>query len=118
MTMHLTDQELRHFRQRLISADEALLLDQHLATCADCAQRLSETPPLQEIVGWLQADLAEVESEPCSFFSFAQKSDYVNGLLSLSELNLAQMHLEQCAECCLDLAELQAVRASLAPTRD
>lgn len=100
-----------------MSADELLVTDRHLSTCAACAQRLAAAPQLRDTVVRLQSELAAVESEPCAYFSFAQKADYVNRQLSAPEMARAKMHLEQCAECCLALAELQAVRASLVPGR-
>ncbi len=98
-----------------MSADELLMADRHLSSCAVCAQRLAAAPQLHDTVGRLQSELAVAESAPCAYFSFAQQADYVNGQLGAPEMARARMHLEQCAECCLALAELQAVRASLVP---
>jgi hypothetical protein len=113
--MHLREQELLRFQQRQMSADELLLTDRHLSTCNDCAQRLVELPALAGAVLRIQRELAQAEAEPCAYFSDEQKEDYLNGRFCASEMPLAKMHLEHCAECCLAVAELQALKESLTP---
>lgn len=113
--MHITEKERLRFQQRLMAADELLLTDRHLSTCADCGQHLVDASVLQRTVGRLRSELALAEGEPCTYFSFEQRAGYVNGQLSAAEMALAKSHLEQCAECCLAFAELQAVRLKLTP---
>lgn len=113
--MHLKEQELLRFQQRLMAAEELLLTDRHLSTCTACAQRLAALAALSGVVVGIQRELAQAEGEPCAYFSYEQKADYVNGQLGASEMALAKMHLAHCGECCLALAELQAVQQSLTP---
>lgn len=117
MTTHLTEQDLRRFQQRLIPAEELLVTDRHLSTCGDCAHRLADAPMLHSTVVRLQRELALAENEACSYFSYEQRADYVNGQLSAPEKDLVKMHLEHCAECCLALAEMQKIRGQLVPQR-
>lgn len=115
MTMHLGKQELLRFQQRTMAADELLLADRHLSSCTACAQSLAALVELPGAVARVRRELAQAEGEPCAYFSYEQKADYVNGDLGASELALAKMHLAQCGECCLALAELQTVQQSLRP---
>ena len=116
MTMHFSKQELLRFQQRLMAADELLLADRHLSSCTACAQHLASLAGLPGAVAHIQRELAQAEGEPCAFFSYEQKADYVNEHLSTAEMALAKMHLAQCGECCLALAELRAVQQTLTPT--
>lgn len=111
----MNEQVLLRFQQRVIPADELLLADRHLSTCADCAQRLAALTELSGTVKGIQLELAQAESESCSYFTFEQKTEYVNDKLSTADMALARQHLEHCSECCLAIAELQAVRQSLRP---
>jgi hypothetical protein len=115
VTTHLREQELLRFQRQLMAADELLLTDRHLSACTDCAQGLAALAELPGAVTRIQRELAQAEGEPCAYFSYEQKADYVNGHLGASELALAKVHLAQCGECCLGLAELQAVQQSLTP---
>jgi anti-sigma factor RsiW len=118
---HLSNQDLQSFRQGTMAATALLEADQHLAVCAECAQRLAgglRLPQLANTLARLQTELAEAESEACDYFSFEQKAAYVNGELSAADRSFANLHLEICPECHLEIEELRALRASLPLQRE
>lgn len=124
---HLSNQDIQNFRQGTMAATALLEADRHLSACAECAQRLAGgahlpylpyLPYLEDTLACLQADLAEAEGQACAYFSFEQKAAYVNQELSTAERSFADLHLEVCPECHLEIEELSALRASLPLQRE
>ncbi len=70
MSEHFSAQQLENYRQRRMKPDEVLALDDHLAVCDECLQRLREMIPTHAAFLSLQASLqtadAMVESQSFS----------------------------------------------------
>ncbi len=80
MSSHLTDNQVEAFCQRTLAAAELLCVDDHLATCDSCRQRLAQAEFPQHL-------------------SFEQSADFVDGRLAGEALQLASEHLASCGLC-------------------
>jgi hypothetical protein len=107
---HLTTEEIRRYEQRTLSPGELIRLTDHLAACADCRGRVSEShaePPARRIqhalLGWGEDAGAHSDEDDLAA--------HVDGALEPARAGLVAEHLDVCASCAADVQHLQALRA-------
>ena len=88
MSPHLTENQVEAFCQRTLPAAELLRLDDHLAKCDSCRQRLAQAEFQQHL-------------------SFEQTADFVDGRLAGENLQMASEHLASCHLCREAVDDLQ-----------
>ncbi|MFN0110000.1 MAG: zf-HC2 domain-containing protein [Blastocatellia bacterium] len=95
MPSHLTENQVEAFCRRTLAAVELLRVDEHLAECDSCRQRLAQAEFPQHL-------------------SFDQTADFVDGRLTGEALQLAGDHLATCNLCRAAVDDLQSFRSEVA----
>jgi anti-sigma factor RsiW len=113
MSEHLLAEQVRRYRQRVMSPTELLMADDHLVTCDSCRQRLSETGQGQKAITFLRADLqAEAQAKP-NHLLYEQLADYVDDSLDEVDREIVETHLQDCKQCTVELHDLQAFKTAM-----
>src|SRR5215831_13523104 len=103
MAAHLTDAQVAQYRSRTLSAAALLELDQHLAECDACRDRLYQAAHGTTRLRALQRDLAE-------HLTYDQIVASAEG----SPDPEVQQHLRECAMCQGEVDDLRRFRSELA----
>lgn len=107
MSDHLSTQLLERYRQRRLEAAELLALDDHLATCAACRERLREMKPRSVALSALRASLQAADQTAPAHLLHEQLLAYAEGRLDAADRELAEGHLEFCPRCAAQAQELR-----------
>ena len=94
MAGHVTEQDVKDFRENKLGPDELMRLDDHLASCDSCRDRISATVEAATAVGAFAR-----AAQPEGHLSYRQLEGYVDGHLSADELTLVRDHIAACKEC-------------------
>jgi hypothetical protein len=105
MNVHLSEQLIERYRQRALPPAELLDADDHLAACEMCRQRLGDERRAQATARSLRADLA---ATGLTHLAYEQLAAYVEGSLDQTDREIADSHLELCAQCAEELGDLRA----------
>jgi anti-sigma factor RsiW len=115
VTEHLSSAQIVDYRRRTLMPAELLVVDDHLAECAECRRLIEST--LNNDVAGLYADLtAKAAAGP--HLSFDQSAAYVDGLLTGEDRRMVEDHLASCALCAPLTDDLRAFRNEIAPELD
>lgn len=112
MISHLTETQLDGFRRQTLMAAELLAVDDHLAACESCRQRLDAALSGDAAFATLQAELL-ADAQP-QHLSFEQTADFVDGRLAGDDLQMANDHLTACLPCRAVVQDLQVFRQQVA----
>lgn len=110
MRNHVTESELSRLAAGTLSAAETRELQEHLAGCASCRE-LAARP----VRATLERQLFGFDDE--RHLDDAQLAGSVDGTLDAAEREIAETHLEQCAACRADVADLRTAAARRPPHR-
>ena len=100
---HLSQRQLEDYRQQRLQATELISVDDHLAICADCRQRVEAMLP-----GAAASLYANLQTEAFPLLdtgnavrhpTFDQIAYYVDELLAGTEQQFVADHLASCARC-------------------
>jgi hypothetical protein len=108
MTPHLTTEEVRRWKRGELPASYVLRTGQHLVECAECRSAWESTANLDRSVDALRVQLDEEEPHPdveTDLFAYA------DGSLAADRRAAVTRHLETCARCREDVADLVATDA-------
>lgn len=108
MISHLTETQLDGFCRQSLTAAELLAVDDHLAACELCRQRLDAALSGDASFATVQAEL--LSDTPTAHMSFEQTADFVDGRLAGDDLQTANDHLTACLQCRAAVEDLQAFR--------
>jgi hypothetical protein len=97
MTNHLSDGEILHYRERMISPGELLTADDHLARCAECRTRAFEQ--MRVPIG--------------DHLVYEQLEEYVDQTAGPLERQKTLAHARICAMCAAELEDLEQFRARM-----
>ena len=104
MTPHVTKNDLTRLRSRTLTPEENLAVLRHLESCPECAATAVDAiDPRTVAESWsstLHATLGD-------HLRGDELSDYVDGSLTPAALRDAEAHLEHCAVCREDAADLR-----------
>jgi hypothetical protein len=97
---HLSIELLECYGRRRLDPEQLLALDDHLATCTECREKLRETRPRHAALLSLRSSLepAANQSVPDHLDS-EQLRAYARGRLGSVDRELAEAHLETCRSC-------------------
>jgi anti-sigma factor RsiW len=107
--MHLTDEQLRQYRARSLSATDLLSASDHLAACEMCRKRLAALRADSRQVITQALDAPELSAH----LSGEELAAYMHSSLAEEERAFAEHHLASCRMCEQDLQELRAFADSL-----
>lgn len=105
--MHLTETQFSEYINQLLDPLELLVVDDHLAGCADCCENLS---------GILQASLSRSVAvngtvyEEAAHLHLAQIIGYVEQQLDPMEQEFVAHHLQSCRACQDEIEDLQSFK--------
>lgn len=108
MPSHPTADTLERYWQQALSAAQLLRLDDHLAACPACRQRLQQANPLPTALASLRADLQAEAGAESVHVSDEQLAGFVAGALDAAGLEIVQDHLQRCARCAVAVQALRA----------
>ena len=109
---HLSDSEMRRYRERAMEADELVPASDHLLSCPECSER-SSGPDLKGVYSFVRSSL---ETSPDDHLLFEQLAGYSDNALDAHEREAVERHLVACEECeadvdgFLDLSALMSTR--------
>lgn len=106
MSDHLSPQLLERYCERRLEPQELLALDDHLASCTACRERLREVKPGRASLLALRASLQTAQAVP-DHLQQEQLVAYAEGQLDEVERELAENHLESCAQCTAQAQQLR-----------
>lgn len=106
---HLTDVELKLYRNRGMAPDRLLVANAHLFTCEECYRRYGAEAQEDAALALLR-DLRVQSGSEFEHLSFEQLADYVD--CRADEKNCAEIkqHVDECEECETRLEELIALK--------
>lgn len=114
MSEHLSEQQLKQYRERFMSPAELLRFDEHLADCEWCRQQVRTGAQLGASFATLLADLGLEGSAPGAHVTYEQLADLVDARLTGVARTVVEKHLSVCAACEAESLSLSAFRESLA----
>ena len=80
------------------------MADEHLATCADCRQKLGETRALNTLADFFLHDVELLATH----LSHEQIESYIQGQLRHEEKSSVESHLRECLSCQSEVEDLRA----------
>jgi hypothetical protein len=109
--MHLTTATLRGYREKRLAPARLLAADEHLAECEECREAL-----LDHEGGAAADDIIDALISEDEHLGYDALEGWVDDTLSPQERRAASGHLQQCARCASDLADLRGMAAALPAT--
>jgi len=109
--VHLSGDDLARYVARRMSPRELLSADDHLAVCEQCYAQLTHAAKTD---GGLATAVRAFEPsyvEP-SHLSYEQLESCADGSIGPVELEIAQSHLETCAQCAAELNTMREIATS------
>jgi Putative zinc-finger len=111
---HLSAQIIDQYCRRVMSSDELLAADDHLAACAECRQRIGASLQMDAVVSDFHHRLRSGVSVPESDHpSYEQIVALVDGEIDGGERQALENHLEICAFCADEVGDLRSFRAEV-----
>jgi hypothetical protein len=97
---HLSQQTIDGYRERRLPTGELLALDEHLAGCYACRERLREATLAIPALMNLRASLNDPDFETTGHLSEQQAADYAaNKMRNPVDVELVESHVEYCGSC-------------------
>src|SRR3954468_687146 len=110
MKQHLSDEQIDKLLSRTLPPSELLQVDDHLAACEMCMQRVTRLNQRAVLKVQDQMFGSNVDDD---HLSYDLMSRFVDETLDGPELELVKLHRETCAECSHELDGLNNLRAAL-----
>jgi len=107
MSEHLSREEIENYIARDLAPAEILRVDDHLAACGECMLMIDRTPQIAAV----RDALKDVEND--RHLSFETMSKFVDGEITDTEREIANVHMSECSGCSETVGELRNVRAAL-----
>ena len=114
MSPHLSRQRAEEYRQRVLPQAELLAVDNHLATCEECRQRIGANIEIEAVLSDFHRRLVlDVDALESDHLSYEQLVKLVDDELNQNEPDALQIHMEVCESCAEQVNELRAFRSEL-----
>jgi anti-sigma factor RsiW len=114
LSEHLSAQTIEQYHTRKLPPKDLLSADDHLATCSACRQRANEAVSGEKAFASLRADLHAAALEEPDHLSDEQLTALVDDDLDAIDREIVESHLEICASCKAEAADLRAFREEIA----
>lgn len=116
---HLSRQHAEDYRQRVLPEEDLLAVDDHLAACEECRQRVGENIESAAVVSDFHHRLvSNVHELDPDHISYEQLVKLVDDELRQNERDALQIHMEVCESCAKEANELRVFRAELLRSTD
>ena len=113
MSEHLSEQLIDTYRAGRLSPGELLALDDHLAACDACRQRLNSALPQEATFASLRVQLESVAKTDPDHLPSELITAYVDELVDTVDREIVEGHLTYCDRCRSEVQDLRAFRAQL-----
>jgi Putative zinc-finger len=102
---HVTHETLTRLRSRRLAPGELLTAVAHLETCVECAARAKEGAPgaMRAVEGAITSDEEHLDPQ-------SQLFPYIDGTADAAEREIVESHIDDCAMCRAELADLRTLR--------
>ena len=125
MQDHLNREQIARYCNRQSAPEELGLLDEHIAECADCRERLFSAARLREALQRVPSgDLsssgqkltAASQQTAQGHLTYEQLEAFVDEKSSPSEMHLVRLHVAACRQCDGELHDLRTFKSELSHT--
>jgi anti-sigma factor ChrR (cupin superfamily) len=110
---HISTEVLEQYGRRVMSSTDILAVDDHLAVCEDCRDRVRAPVQMKAVVSDLRASLRAGAGLESDHLSYEQIVALVDGEIDETGRDALQSHLEICVMCTEDVGDLRVVRSEL-----
>lgn len=114
LSEHLSDQQIRGYRQGSLAPAEVLAVGDHLALCAACRIELSNGDQLRRAFVAVSTDLQTAPDREPVHLTPELLAAYIDEQLDEVNRAIANRHLARCAECQAETFDLRGLRSMLA----
>jgi len=114
MTPHLTEEQVRSYCERSLTAADLLRASSHIAECDSCRARIASSSDLHPGAQAFQTVL-DTESVTPAHLTYDEIAAYVDGQLSGQEGVHVQTHARECSLCGNDIAQMEALKREIEP---
>lgn len=113
MSEHLTKQQIDQYAQQSLPPADLLDVDEHLATCAECRDKAVAASGYEGSVSTLRKSLAPTPADDLDHPDHDLLAGYVDGILGDVDKEIVDGHLEFCARCAAEVADLRSFQRVL-----
>jgi hypothetical protein len=110
---HISDQDIERYRQRAMEPAALINTNEHLSVCEYCYQRFNKEDLLEPAYIFARSILPNRDASAEKHLLYDQIAAYVDEDLSYKEMEKAELHLENCAQCRIDVEDLRAVKTAI-----
>lgn len=118
MSSHLSDTDIKRYRNNTLSADEALEWNDHLSRCDDCRNRFINRQQLEATYRFVRSNLESAGEGVELHLSSEQMASYVDGGLAPEEQDVVESHVQACPVCERDIDDFMRLRDAIASDAD
>jgi anti-sigma factor RsiW len=112
MSTHLSDEQIRSFRDRSMSGDDLLRVSSHVAGCEACRARIASPEELRTEISRVRSVMRAEAALPLHT-SYDDIAAHVDGRLDDSEAEVVARHARECEACAAEIERLQALKQGL-----
>src|SRR5690349_1364963 len=112
MTAHLSEEQLRLYRERSLPAEDLLGASDHIAGCEMCRARVATADELHARVEAFQAVL-EAEGAISTHLAYEEIASFADLQLSSEEAARVEGHIRDCETCADSLREIRILQREL-----
>ncbi len=109
MAEHLSNEIIKHYQLKALSAESQFNADIHLATCQPCREKLCEPARLHSLYQAVQSNLMFVTEDVSEHLNDEQILVYVKDQLDEVEHEIVESHLNWCRVCSAEVEEMRAI---------
>jgi len=109
---HLTPERMNHYAFRALEADALLGADDHLASCPECRGRMVDEAGLGATVRSLGREVGAARHADPDHLSYEAVEALAEERLRGAAREIADLHVEGCATCAGEVADLRAFVAA------
>jgi predicted anti-sigma-YlaC factor YlaD len=118
MNTHVTIEQLERYRDKNLTAEELIPVDEHLSVCQLCHQRFRDIFINHDNMFPMQVDLDTTDSEDDEHLEFDEHIvNYVENTLDDVDREIVKSHLEYCVTCTAEVNSLINFREQLTKER-
>lgn len=110
---HLTENEIDRYRRKVMAAKELFAANEHVSVCDNCYQRYTEGEDFETGYNFIRSEMREAEQEVADHLRYEEMVAYVNGELNEADGDISRTHLEECAQCDSDVADLRLFKSTI-----
>src|SRR5689334_4063207 len=113
MSQHLSTTDIDRYRSKAITADEAQLLDSHLAECEECRRIFRDSGRVDAAYGLVRRSLKSVSPSAETHLTYEEMAAYVDDTLDATDHDVIETHMKICADCEGDVTALIKLREAI-----